>query len=231
MLFVSHLAAFCTAFSRILPCVQQQNARHLAPKRTAFSIKTHSILQQIAPKQVQMAAFSNKNSFSCIHMLPLFASKQTFARIDYLRQGGQLVDKKGTHNVKFYAENWTKETIPPYTRAWTTAQRTYALTTACASDCRAFNKKAKARLTKNKRRKPSFHVIQTKKDRVHHCSRPPKNQRVIKKSSCLSVSQKFKFSFILHHYMIHVVVFALHHCSAMICLPCSTASIFSGIKL
>jgi len=110
-----------------------------------------------------MAAFSNKNSFSCIHMLPLFASKQTFARIDYLRQGGQLVDKKGTHNVKFYAENWTKESIPPYTRAWTTAQRTYALTTACASDCRAFNKKAKARLTKNKRRKPSFHVIQTKK--------------------------------------------------------------------
>ena len=74
-----------------------------------------------------------------------------------------MVNEKGTHNVKFYAENWKKETIPPYTRAWTTAQRTYALTTACASDCRAFNKKAKARLTKNKRRKPSLHVIQTKK--------------------------------------------------------------------
>ena len=31
----------------------------------------------------------------------LFASKQTFARIDYLRQGEQLADKKGTFNVKF----------------------------------------------------------------------------------------------------------------------------------
>ena len=35
---------------------------------------------------------------------PLFASKQTFARIDFLRQGGRLVGKKGTHNVKFLAE-------------------------------------------------------------------------------------------------------------------------------
>ena len=39
---------------------------------------------------------------------PLFASKQTFARIDFLRQGGCLVDKKGTHNVKFFTEKLTK---------------------------------------------------------------------------------------------------------------------------
>ena len=39
---------------------------------------------------------------------PLFASKQTFARIDFLRQGGRLVDEKGTHNVKFIAEKLTK---------------------------------------------------------------------------------------------------------------------------
>ena len=32
---------------------------------------------------------------------PLLASKQTFARIDFLRQGGRLVDKKGTFYVKF----------------------------------------------------------------------------------------------------------------------------------
>ena len=44
-----------------------------------------------------------------MHNCPLFASKQTFARIDFLRQGGRLVDKKGTHNVKFFAENWTKD--------------------------------------------------------------------------------------------------------------------------
>ena len=36
---------------------------------------------------------------------PLLASKQTFARIDFLRQGGRLVDKKGTNSVKFIAKN------------------------------------------------------------------------------------------------------------------------------
>jgi hypothetical protein len=49
-------------------------------------------------------------------LLPLFASKQTSARIDYLRQGGQLVDKKGTHNVKNLAEKYTKSDYSAYTR-------------------------------------------------------------------------------------------------------------------
>ena len=35
--------AFRLAFSSILPCVLQQNALHLAPKRTSFSGKTHCI--------------------------------------------------------------------------------------------------------------------------------------------------------------------------------------------
>ena len=39
---------------------------------------------------------------------PLFAPKQTSARIDFLRQGDRLVDKKATHNVKIYAEKLTK---------------------------------------------------------------------------------------------------------------------------
>ena len=41
-------------------------------------------------------------------MQPPFAPKQTFARIEFLRQGGQLVDKNGTFNVKILAEKWTK---------------------------------------------------------------------------------------------------------------------------
>ena len=44
-------------------------------------------------------------------MLPFLASKQTFARIDFLRQGGRLVDEKGIHNVKFLAENCTKRRL------------------------------------------------------------------------------------------------------------------------
>jgi len=49
--------------------------------------------------------------FACIYNQPLFTSKQTFARIDFLRQGGQLVSKNGTHNVKILTENKTKEAL------------------------------------------------------------------------------------------------------------------------
>ena len=49
-------------------------------------------------------------------MPPLFASKTTFARIAFLRQGKRLADKKGTQNVKFLTENKTTQ-IMPRTRA------------------------------------------------------------------------------------------------------------------
>ena len=42
------------------------------------------------------------------HTAPPFASKQTFARIDFLRQGEQLVEKKATYGVKFLTEKLTK---------------------------------------------------------------------------------------------------------------------------
>ena len=45
--------------------------------------------------------------FAYVYNQPLFAPKQTFARIDFLRQGGQLVDKKATFSVKFLAEKFT----------------------------------------------------------------------------------------------------------------------------
>ena len=46
---------------------------------------------------------------------PLFASKQTFARIDFLRQGGRLVDKRGAHNVKFPTEKLTRNQVDELT--------------------------------------------------------------------------------------------------------------------
>ena len=42
-----------------------------------------------------------------MHNYPHFAPKQTFARIDFLRQGWRLVDKKATHDVKIYTEQLT----------------------------------------------------------------------------------------------------------------------------
>ena len=44
-----------------------------------------------------------------MHNCLLFAPKQTSARIDFLRQGGRLVDKMGAHSVKFLTENKTKQ--------------------------------------------------------------------------------------------------------------------------
>ena len=43
---------------------------------------------------------------------PLFASRQTSARIDFLRQDGRLVDEKGTFCVKILTENWTRVVVP-----------------------------------------------------------------------------------------------------------------------
>ena len=39
---------------------------------------------------------------------PLLAPKQTFARIDFLRQGERLVDRKATFRVNFPTEKLTK---------------------------------------------------------------------------------------------------------------------------
>ena len=44
---------------------------------------------------------------ACIYMHPLFASKQTFARIEFLRSDGLLVDYEGTLSVKNLAEKVT----------------------------------------------------------------------------------------------------------------------------
>ena len=50
--------------------------------------------------------------FACIYNQPLFTSKQTFARIDFLRQGERLVDKNGTLSVKTSAKKLTKRPYP-----------------------------------------------------------------------------------------------------------------------
>ena len=45
--------------------------------------------------------------FTCIYNHPTFAPKQTSARIEFLRQGGLLVDKKAAFSVNFLAEKFT----------------------------------------------------------------------------------------------------------------------------
>ena len=64
-------------------------------------------------------------------MPPLFASKQTFARIDFLRQGERLVDEKGTYYVKFLTKNQTKQTLSEHARVGNGKEDTYA----CGGQC------------------------------------------------------------------------------------------------
>ena len=58
-------------------------------------------------------------------MPPLFASKQTFARIGFLRQGKWLVDEKGTYYVKFLAKNQTKQALSEHARVGNGKEDTY----------------------------------------------------------------------------------------------------------
>ena len=76
-------------------------ALHLAPSRLVFSGKRLN-------KCCKWRLLEINIHFSNIHMLSPFASKRTFARIDFLRQGGRLVDRKGTFRVKILAEKMTK---------------------------------------------------------------------------------------------------------------------------
>ena len=120
--FDVYFYAFCLAVSGILHCIQHQNDLHLAPKHTAFSTKIHCVQHQNAVRfAAYCTAFCSKQPknwcklrlcvmnihIASIYMHPPFASKPTFARIDFLRQGERLVSKKGTHNVKICAENKT----------------------------------------------------------------------------------------------------------------------------
>jgi len=62
---------------------------------------------------------------------PLLVPKRTSARIDFLRQGGRLVDGKGTFCVKFLAESLTKAVVLSI-HLWATARKnTYAYNRQC----------------------------------------------------------------------------------------------------
>jgi hypothetical protein len=67
--------AFRLAFSTILHCVLHHFTLHLAPKRTAFCIKTHFILLLIVPKRVLVVVRLNKNTFYLHVQLPPFDTK------------------------------------------------------------------------------------------------------------------------------------------------------------
>jgi len=95
--------AFRPAFSGKSHCILHHFTLRFAPKRVAFSGKTQCILHQNALrfgayctifsskwplKQCKWQFLQINIHFVNVHLLPLFASKQTFARIDFLRPSG-----------------------------------------------------------------------------------------------------------------------------------------------
>ena len=124
--FTVYVYAFCLALSTILHCIQHHFTLRLAAKRTAFSTILPRIQHQNAlcfaaycsafcckqPKIWYKGRFIGINiQFVSIHITTLFASKPTFARIDFLRQGKRLVNYDGTHNVKKRSKNITKSEL------------------------------------------------------------------------------------------------------------------------
>ena len=108
--------AFRLAFSGKLHPILQHFTLRLAPKRTAFSTRTQGIQHQntryFAPKRTvfcckqprnwcKWLSFQIKIHFPACTCHPYFASKQTFARIDFLRQGWRLVTKKAVIMLNF----------------------------------------------------------------------------------------------------------------------------------
>ena len=72
---------------------------------------------------------------------PLFASKQTFARIVFLPQGERLETKRALRMLNFLLKTrHEKKIIMPCSRAWATVRKARTLTTASASGCRAYIK-------------------------------------------------------------------------------------------
>jgi len=83
----------------------------LAAYCTAFSIKTHYILLQIAKKLVLVAVGLNKNSF-CLHVqLTPFCIKTNLRENRFFAARWAIVGENCTHNVKFLTENKTKQIV------------------------------------------------------------------------------------------------------------------------
>ena len=87
--FVPFYLAFCTK----MQCVLHQNALHLAAYCTTFSTKQPQNGCKWRPLQINI-------HFAMFTSYPHFTSKRTAARIDFLGQEGEVVDKKAAIVLK-----------------------------------------------------------------------------------------------------------------------------------
>jgi len=98
----------------------------LAAYCTAFSIKTHYILLQIAKNRVLVAACLNKNSFCRLVQLAPFCIKTNLRENRFFAARWAIVGENCTHNVKFLTENKTKQIMLCTHAKATVTESTYA---------------------------------------------------------------------------------------------------------
>ena len=124
MRFAPKCLAFCTKIDRVL----HQNTSRLAPKYAEFSDKQ--------PKNgYELRFYAMCIHFTCIYNSPLFAPKQTLARIDFLRQVGDWWTKKALRMLNFLLKTRQNNNSVVCTHM-ATARKTRTLTTASANGCR-----------------------------------------------------------------------------------------------
>ena len=108
------LARDSTAFSTRQHCVLQEIALHFVGDSTAFCYKQHFIQLQKAHFIVKSTDYFNENAV-CQHSQTIVFLTQTNLRENRLfASEWRLVSKKGTHNVKIYAEYFTWQRVATY---------------------------------------------------------------------------------------------------------------------
>ena len=108
------LARDSVAFSTRQHCVQHEIALRFVGDSTAFCYKQHLIQLQKARFIVKSADYFNENTV-CQHSQTIVFLTQTNLRENRLfASEWRLVSKKGTHNVKFYAEYFTQRRVATY---------------------------------------------------------------------------------------------------------------------
>ena len=113
--------AFHLAFSGILHCILHHFTLRFAPKRTAFSgiFALHFAAKRTLfcwkwPKNwYKQHSFKINIHFACMYNYTFFASKQTFARIDFLRQVGDWWIKKALRMLNFLLKTRQKKNDYP----------------------------------------------------------------------------------------------------------------------
>ena len=106
-LLILRFAAFCLAFSRSQHCVLLHLALRFVGDSSAFCMSQHCVLLQIAYFLAKSTEYFNENSVCRFSQFMAIFIQSNLRENRLFASEWHLVSKKGPHNVKFCAENFT----------------------------------------------------------------------------------------------------------------------------